>query len=32
MTQSSQAAFEALKRSLFSSGKTAAPHAQMQPH
>jgi NAD(P)-dependent dehydrogenase (short-subunit alcohol dehydrogenase family) len=25
-------AFEALKRRLFSSGKTAAPHAQTQPH
>ena len=27
-----ESAFEALKRRLFSSGKTAAPHAQTQPH
>jgi NAD(P)-dependent dehydrogenase (short-subunit alcohol dehydrogenase family) len=27
-----ESAFEALKRRLFSSGTTAAPHAQTQPH
>ena len=27
-----ESAFEALKRRLFSSGKTVAPHAQTQPH
>ena len=27
-----ETAFEALKRRLFSSGKTAVPHVQTQPH